>query len=539
VPGASEDAFAFGLSVPGELQGRPLGGQPFAFDVERGPDGKLHAKDCCWKGGDAETGPEDRGCGGSGGRPASGRHHSQSSRARSRSRGRRQSRSRTGRDGAWPVPAGASGPGSGWGRPQDGQGLQGGDGGSGRPPPALRNSGGPGPSARGGGAGRRAPGGAAEAPGGSSLGGLGASVCAGTGAPTGHAGVRAAGSPGGDGGGHSWGGVGSRMGGSMGSSFGSGKGIGKGRDEGTRFQGDVKFWADDSRGYIECPLVQSDLVFLLEDIPPILQKHDEARCFLLSVGTKVLFTLYGLDEGPPRAREVMPVPAIGDFIIGRVKNYGANSGYGFIKPVEDSPFTHDLYFNHKDFTTRCGDGMRTKLEGIVCKFNVRLTPDGKGQAKNIEVISWPDSQAEEDSARSAGLTLHGIIQTYKINSGYGFINCPKLGRDVWFPRRELPSELMGKDLLGTHVEFDLWVQGDEKPQARSVRALKGNTTDALRLDLMSTRGRASNMSVYDKVAIWQAHTAGQLLASSLAAAEGTGPEAGGAAAEGAGGAGCA
>jgi len=327
------------------------------------------------------------------------------------------------------------------------------------------------------------------------------------------------------------GGMGGSMGGSKGGSIPSGKGYdkggfdggakgcgkagdwgkgGKGKGDNPRLQGLLKSWVGNN-GYIQSPSLQCEVPFLFEHIPPVLQRHDEARYYLLGEGTKVLFTLFHSPDGSPQAKDVMPIPGPTDTIIGKVKNYGANSGYGFIKPVEDSPFTHDLYFNHKDFTLNGGDCMRMKLEGVICKFNMRLTPDGKGQAKNIQVVCWSEGHNDEDSAKPAGMTLHGIVQTYKINSGYGFITCPKLGRDVWFPRRELPADLVGKDLLGLHVEFDLWVQGDEKPQARNVQLLKGNSTEALRLDLMSSRTRGgSNMTVYDKVAIWQAHTGGPL-----------------------------
>eukprot|EP00418_Pyrodinium_bahamense_P073710 CAMPEP_0179101614 /NCGR_PEP_ID=MMETSP0796-20121207/46990_1 /TAXON_ID=73915 /ORGANISM="Pyrodinium bahamense, Strain pbaha01" /LENGTH=168 /DNA_ID=CAMNT_0020799469 /DNA_START=207 /DNA_END=709 /DNA_ORIENTATION=+ len=51
VPGAKEDVFTPRLSVPKELEGQNLAGQPFAFEVARGPDGALHAQDCQWRGG--------------------------------------------------------------------------------------------------------------------------------------------------------------------------------------------------------------------------------------------------------------------------------------------------------------------------------------------------------------------------------------------------------------------------------------------------------------------------------------------------------
>lgn len=495
VPGAKEDVFASDLDIPKELERQPLAGQPFAFKVVRGADGKLQAKQCHWKG-VTSSDRDDRA------------EQSSQSRQRSRSR-RRRRRSRSGGRGNDKrlAPIGGCDVMSAQSKMPDGS------------TEAME------PSRR-----RAATGASSESSSGCLVESLGTTVEGaeqpprstylaavggtdiGKGGSTDAVSDAAFGSLGSNTGvdtGSHTSSHGANLGGSMGSAA-AGK-SGCRASAGARLQGHVKSWAGSSGGLLQCSSLASDAVFGFEDIPSILQRDEEARYFLLGTGTKVLFTLaYALD-GSAEAKEVMPVPGAADYIIGKVKNYGANSGYGFIKPVEDSPFTHDLYFNHKDFDSKSGDCMRIKLEGALCKFNVRLTPDGKGQAKNIELVSWLDSPVEEDSAKPAGVMLHGIIQTYKTSSGYGFINCPKLGRDVWFPRRELPNELVGKDLLGTHVEFDLWVQGDEKPQARNVRMLKGNTTEALRLDLMSSRGKGQNMSVYDKVAIWQAHT-GQLIA---------------------------
>lgn len=301
-----------------------------------------------------------------------------------------------------------------------------------------------------------------------------------------------------------------------------------------RLQGSVRAWACDwVDGTIQSNnLSGGEALFNFEDIPPILQRDEEARTWLLGAGTKVLFTI---GENENRAIEVMPIPGPGDIIVGRVKNYGANSGYGFMRPVSDAPFTHDIFFNHRDFTTGSLD-QRMKLEGALCKFNVRLTPDGKGQAKAIELLAWPPGAdpgpgafAEKSlgataaagiggygdpGAKSTGMKLQGVIQVYKSANGYGFIRSPKLGRDVWFPRRELPMDLVGKELPGTHVEFELWLHGDEKPHARSIHVLQEDPTEALRLELMTAGRKGRNMTVEEKVAIWHARTGGNEFSSS-------------------------
>lgn len=189
----------------------------------------------------------------------------------------------------------------------------------------------------------------------------------------------------------------------------------------------------------------------------------------MEVGSKVLFTLtFTRQQWAPTATEVMPVPNPGATLHGTVKNYGANSGYGFIKPMDDSPFTHDLYFNHKDFVPACKDNLRNKLQGDVVKFNVRLTVDGMAQAKNIELVSQSEDAHDEDQAVPTNKSCWGYVKSYRTQGGYGFIDCPELGRDVWFPRRELQGDALTDDMRGMEVVFELWVQGDDRYQARAV-----------------------------------------------------------------------
>jgi len=536
VPGAREDVFAAKLDLPAALEGKPLAGQPFAFEVTRGSDGMLQAKHCRWEGGSSGSTARAGGSGhGSSGGSGSRGGRGGTGTARSRSRRRRRSGSRqkqqqgfgwqqeTQQQAQWPCGGGAWGASSetpawqqrqqrpdwpiggfdgragmhsynddsqnqqqfqqGWSHGEGGQAAFGGNNSmqqqdeTWKPPASWGCCDGP---------------------------------------P-----VRTEWGPGG---------MNSGMGGGAGCGARMGQGTGTfSRPGPIRMQGVVRSWACDwVDGTIQSPMLPSDALFNFEDIPPILQRDEEARTWLLGEGARVIFTIGDPDSGvQPRASEVMPIPGTNDIIVGRVKNYGANSGYGFMRPMEDAPFTHDIFFNHRDFTTGNLD-QRMKLEGALCKFNVRLTPDGKGQAKNIELLAWPPGadpgpnaysdkslgatnsaiacSGGDAGARSTGMKLQGIIQVYKSANGYGFIRSPKLGRDVWFPRRELPMDLVGKELPGTHVEFELWLHGDEKPHARSIHLLQEDPTEALRLDLMSGRGKGRNMTVEEKVAIWHART---------------------------------
>jgi len=242
--------------------------------------------------------------------------------------------------------------------------------------------------------------------------------------------------------------------------------------EGARLQGILKSLTTES-GFISCPQVPGDVQFQVRDLPLVLRARaqDDPDMALVRNAT-MLFTLSLGVDGKPRGREVMPVPAPEDVIYGTVKTYSTSSGYGFINPLEDSTFTHDVYFNHKDLPTTGEDMTRMQLSGVCVGFRVRLTFDGRPQAKQIELKSRPDgvgSGPGSETAESTGETLPGIIKTFKQSAGYGFISCAVLGRDVWFARRELPSSLVREDLPGQEVLFELWVTSDEKPQARRIQ----------------------------------------------------------------------
>lgn len=213
---------------------------------------------------------------------------------------------------------------------------------------------------------------------------------------------------------------------------------------------------------------------MVADLPPVLRRKAAEGVPALPTNCSVLFTLH-LDG--PRATEVMPIPGPEDLIFGTVKTYSFNSGYGFIEPVEDSFFTHDVYFHHRDLPPASGDSMRMRLQGATCGFHIRLTPDGKAQAKNIDLISRLEEDPEVPAASCTGQNLHGVIRTFRQSSGYGFLSCPDLGRDVWFARRELAGELLKAPLPGVPVVFELWVTHDEKPQARALRPGDAPTTD--------------------------------------------------------------
>lgn len=284
----------------------------------------------------------------------------------------------------------------------------------------------------------------------------------------------------------------------------------------SRLHGRVLSWDDTTdTGVITSTGLTGDCRFSLQDVPPCCQRSSETLQKYIMADAKVLFTLNLDRDGNQQALEVAPLPGVDEYVFGRVKNYGANSGYGFLRPVEDAIFMHDVYFSFKDFVDGSGELMRLKLDNAFCKFNIRFTPDGKGQAKNIEVLELPEGAQNtyEGGSTSALRRCMGTISTYKADSGFGFIKCAELNKDVWFPRRELPRDYITMDLRGAAVEFDLWAQGDEKAQARNLN---------VRLD--GSKGPdGRTLSVSEKVAIWHSEEAAR--AGVTASEPGPGPAA--------------
>mmetsp|Transcript_112878 Transcript_112878/g.350394 ORF Transcript_112878/g.350394 Transcript_112878/m.350394 type:complete len:436 (+) Transcript_112878:2-1309(+) len=265
---------------------------------------------------------------------------------------------------------------------------------------------------------------------------------------------------------------------------GKGKGKFKGKfkgkpdeiSEGMRLRASLRSIGKEG-GSLECPFIQGELQFYVHDLPSILQREIGAESpeTLLQPGADLIFTVAMDQLGQYQAKQVMLAPGAEDLFFGEITSYNVHSGYGFIKAAEDSTFTHDVYFNTKDMQDVPEEDLRKNLLGVACGFNIRMTADGRPQAKRIELISKPEGVAPGDeSAENTGRVLHGTIKTFKQSNGYGFISCPELGRDVWFARRELPIELMRKTLHlpGTEVGFELWVTENDKPQARAVKEVQ-------------------------------------------------------------------
>ncbi|CAE7741226.1 nhaD [Symbiodinium pilosum] len=83
----------------------------------------------------------------------------------------------------------------------------------------------------------------------------------------------------------------------------------------------------------------------------------------------------------------MLIPEPEELVVGQVVQFNASAGYGFIKPSADSVFQQDVYFNIKDLSRALSDEERAGLNGQMCRFNLRLTPDNRPQARRVEMLS--------------------------------------------------------------------------------------------------------------------------------------------------------
>jgi len=227
-----------------------------------------------------------------------------------------------------------------------------------------------------------------------------------------------------------------------------------------RLLGNIKSFGNDY-GYIASGQVNGDVSFHRSDLPSSLVDGVAT----LENGQQVLFRLEYAFDGSPQAKDLVLVPMAEERLFGTVKTYSVNSGYGFIEPMQGSPFVLDLYFHRNDVP----EALQVyKLAGCQVSFLLKLTSDCKPQAKDILFLSSPSEVGEQDG-EPTGQVLQGTIKTLKPSSGFGFLMCSELGADIWFARRELPSHFGTRGCEGTTVQFELWKVGDGKYQARNLQ----------------------------------------------------------------------
>jgi len=264
---------------------------------------------------------------------------------------------------------------------------------------------------------------------------------------------------------------------------GSGPGPGPGSNqsgEGAQLIGEVTRldFAGSRRGFMSCEQMRSEVPFDVGELPVCLRaRPPESMQAAIPVGTKLLFTLgHSALDGSPEAKDVMIFPNPEETFFGHVRSYSSTSGYGFIAPSqESSTFTRDLYFACAELPKDAGEDLaRMRLNGTSVSFRIEFVRDGKARAKGLQLLSMPQGSPEEEVATPTGRVLTGTVKNFKASSGYGFITCPALGKDIWYARRELPPDCSLRALAGSEVVFELWSTKDGMCRARSIGALDGS-----------------------------------------------------------------
>lgn len=167
------------------------------------------------------------------------------------------------------------------------------------------------------------------------------------------------------------------------SSGGPPKGAGKGDGmDGSRLMGQIREISQEG-GIIICSTFPEELSFTPNDLPAVWQRKVMSGEVSQIQKASVLFTLA---QGS-FAKEVMIIPDPEELLVGEVVQFNPSAGYGFIRPIAESVFQQDVYFNIKDLARPFTDQERMGLIGLTCRFNLRLTPDNRPQGRRVEMVS--------------------------------------------------------------------------------------------------------------------------------------------------------
>jgi len=259
--------------------------------------------------------------------------------------------------------------------------------------------------------------------------------------------------------------------------------------EGANLTGTVKtFDAAKDFGFLSVPQLPQDVYFKSEG-------------HLIEVGASVTFTLKWMKDGKAQARGIGPGLAGGEVLVGTVRSYSDKNGYGFLSISEGS---QDVYFQKKDLPVDLQGVDGKEMKNAQLRFTVKVKPDGKPQAEApIELVAFGGADPQQEAhmgsiqplamtgvkrapagnpiipmqkvARTAaaaavpqggeGARHVGTVKTFNVTKGFGFIEAPEVGSDVFFKNTMLPPHLQqSADLIGQSVSFDLRITADGKAQ---------------------------------------------------------------------------
>eukprot|EP00933_Yihiella_yeosuensis_P064199 TRINITY_DN6755_c0_g1_i1.p1 TRINITY_DN6755_c0_g1~~TRINITY_DN6755_c0_g1_i1.p1 ORF type:complete len:509 (-),score=119.67 TRINITY_DN6755_c0_g1_i1:216-1679(-) len=154
---------------------------------------------------------------------------------------------------------------------------------------------------------------------------------------------------------------------------------------------------------------------------------------------------------PPMMRSMPPmVGADGASMVGTVKSFDAEKGYGFITAPN---FQGDIYF-------KPDSSGWTKDQKVT--FFLKYAQNGKPQARDVA------------GALEEGQFVVGEVKRYNPSKGFGFFGVENRSQDVYFQKKDLPVEFQeSPDLDGTRFSLQIRLTSDGKPQAQDLQFSEG------------------------------------------------------------------
>jgi len=258
-------------------------------------------------------------------------------------------------------------------------------------------------------------------------------------------------------------------------------------------------------GFIQSEHVTDDVYFQRMDLPEELQTETDDG-FLRIDGRPVSCDLHYQKDGKPRGKNVCFIVSEGEDVMGVVKSYNDQKGFGFVKT---SMIDQDVYFQKKDVPNQIRN---SSIVGMKVKMQLALMDDGKIQARqmmfhampmvptirapiikggkgmvtpvpSMGMVTYPCKggmamgmyegipmglmgkvgPAGKGVARFApdGTAMRGIVKSHNAQKGWGFINVNGIAADIYFK-----GESQGFR-VGQPICFELRWTKDGKPQAQN------------------------------------------------------------------------
>jgi len=151
-------------------------------------------------------------------------------------------------------------------------------------------------------------------------------------------------------------------------------------------------------------------------------------------------------------------PHAEELLHGEIKSFSFRKGYGFIHNIDN--LDQDVYMN-KDHMPVEWQQIEQALENTPVSFYVDPKPDGKYHARNVTRQNIPEDNQY----------VSGVVKSFSIKNGFGFIAVDNLGDDVYFHSDRLPQQYAKTKLEGATLTFLLSKKKDGKLEARECRVV--------------------------------------------------------------------